>query len=86
MFVAFVSPVSHRHSPVFSFLIDGYLVISMSFTFGAVGSHFLRDFHTDHRNFATSGRGLFIVDGIRPVFHGSGDASDFDFLCYALLD
>ena len=61
MFVPFVTPISNRHSPVFPFLIDGYLVISMSLAFRAVDSHFLRDFHTDHRNFNTSGYVVYLL-------------------------
>jgi hypothetical protein len=40
------------------------LVISMGFAFWAVGSNFLRGFHTDQIGSATSFRGLFIVGGV----------------------
>ena len=59
--VTFVTPVPDRHSPVFAFLVDGYLVISMSFAFWAVRSYFLRDFHTDHLNFATSRYAIYLL-------------------------
>lgn len=55
MFVAFVPSVSDRHRPVFAFLVNGYLVISMGLAFRTVSSHLFGYFHTDHPNFVSSG-------------------------------
>jgi len=59
--VTFVTPVPDRHSPVLAFLVDGHLVISMGFAFRTVGSHFFRDFHTDHLNFGSSRCVLYLL-------------------------
>ena len=61
MFITFMTSVPDRHGPVLSFLVDGNLVIGMSFAFWAIGSHFLGDFHTDHRNFDTSGYAVYLL-------------------------
>ena len=88
MFVTFMTSVSDGHGAVLTLLVDGDLMISMRFAFGAVSAHLFRRFHTDQLRFATYERvsNLFLTNHrfLGNILHFYGFGGPLFFKCVSI--